>query len=88
MCSRKTWDAVERYAEMDCKIDFGVNDKGYCFAKINIIEGVEQVLSYTKPSESEEVVTAWACGAIPAAVVVEQPEKSTTVSVPIDDMPF
>lgn len=89
MCSRQTWAAVERFAELDCKIDFGVNEKGYCFAKINVIEGVEQVLSYTKPTESEEVVTAWACGVIPAAVViVEQPGQPTTISAPSEDLPF
>ena len=88
MCSKKTWAAVERFAELDCKIDFGVNEKGYCFAKINVIEGVEQVLSYTKPTESEEVVTAWACGAIPAAVAVEQQEHNTPVSAPDEDVPF
>jgi hypothetical protein len=88
MCSKQTWDAVERFAELDCKIDFGVNEKGYCFAKINVIEGVEQVLSYTKPAESEEVVTAWACGAIPAAVVSEQPAQTTPVSAPAEDLPF
>ena len=89
MCSKQTWAAVERFAELDCKIDFGVNEKGYCFAKINVIEGVEQVLSYTKPTESEEVVTSWACGAIPAAVViVEQPEQPTTASATVEDLPF
>jgi hypothetical protein len=88
MCSKQTWSAVERFAEMDCKIDFGVNEKGYCFAKINVVEGIEQVLSYTKTSESEEAVTAWACGAIPAAVVVEQPEQPTPVSAPEEEVPF
>ncbi len=63
-CSKQTWDAVERYAELDAKIDFGINEKGYCFAKINIENGVEQVLSYTPSTDAqEETVTGWACGA-------------------------
>ena len=32
-CSRQTWAAVERFSELDAKIDFGVNEKEYCFAK-------------------------------------------------------
>ncbi len=82
MCSNKTWDAVERYAEMDCKIDFGVNDKGYCTAKINIVEGVEQVLSYNPTGIQEENVTAWACGAIPTAKSEHEPTQSVSVEAP------
>ena len=94
MCSRQTWDAVERYAELDCKIDFGINDKDYCFAKINIENQVEQVLSYSKTEQQEEVVTGWACGAIPQAPKVEQPSTQQAAPAPApapiegDGLPF
>ncbi len=90
-CSGKTWDAVERFAEMDAKIDFGVNDKDYCFAKITIVDKVEQVLGYKVSEQQEEAVTAWACGAIPEAkreVVDEQSAGAiAAASAPVDDLP-
>lgn len=90
-CSGKTWDAVERFAELDCKIDFGVNEKDYCFAKITIVDGVEQVLSYTPSGGSDENVTGWACGAIPSAPVQQQSAPVQQQSAPVDttnDLPF
>lgn len=87
MCSVKTWDAVERYAELDAKIDFGVNDKGYCFARINIENGIEQVLSYN-PDTSVEVVTGWACGAIPETKVVTVKETKATDAETSTELPF
>ena len=66
-CSKQTWSAVEKYAELDVKIDFGVNEKGYCTAKISIVDKVEQIMSYTPSGGSDDDVTEWACGAIPAA---------------------
>ena len=88
-CSRQTWDAVERYAEMDCKIDFGVNEKEYCFAKINIVDGIEQVLSYTPSGNSDETVTGWACGAIPVARK-EDPQQAVAAVPPVEEdvLPF
>lgn len=90
-CSGKTWDAVERYAELDAKIDFGVNEKDYCFAKITIVDGIEQVLSYTPSGVSDDNVTGWACGSIPtaphapqSAPVQPQPAHVDTT----DDLPF
>jgi len=92
MCSKQTWEAVERYAELDCKIDFGINEKEYCFAKISIIDGIEQVLSYN-PDPNAVTVKGWACGAIPEAkkeVVDEQSAGSIAAeSAPVaDDFPF
>jgi len=66
-CSKQTWSAVEKYAELDAKIDFGVNEKGYCTAKISIVDKVEQIMSYTPSGGSDDYVTGWACGAIPEA---------------------
>ena len=80
MCSKQTWTAVERFAEMDAKIDFGVNEKEYCFAKISIIDGVEQVLYYNT-SANEESVTGWACGAIPT----EKKEETKVENTPTTD---
>lgn len=87
-CSKHTWSAVEKYAELDAKIDFGVNEKGYCTAKISIVDKVEQVLGYTPSAGSDDDVTEWACGAIPEAKkeevkqVVEIKEEEPT------DLPF
>ena len=88
-CSRQTWDAVERFAELDAKIDFGVNEKEYCFAKINIVDGIEQVLDYTPSGNSDETVTGWACGAIPVAKK-EDPQQAFAAAPPVeeDDLPF
>lgn len=89
MCSRLTWDAVERFAELNAKIDFGINDKGYCFAKINIDNGIEQVLGYV-PDANTENVTGWACGEIPTAKK-EEPKKETANTPPTkseNDLPF
>lgn len=87
MCSKQTWDAVARYAELDAKIDFGVNEKGYCFAKINIENGIEQILAYN-PDTNTEVVTAWACGAIPQAEPRAATTTTTTPAPQEDDLPF
>jgi hypothetical protein len=92
MCSKQTWEAVERYAELDCKIDFGVNEKEYCFAKISIVDGIEQVLSYN-PDPNAVTVKRWACGAIPEVkkeVVDEQSAGAIAAeSAPVvDDLPF
>ena len=90
MCSKQTWEAVERYAELDAKIDFGINDKDYCFARINIVDGIEQVLSYN-PDPNDVTVRGWACGAIPEAKV-EQVQESETAPVQetptANDLPF
>ena len=92
MCSKQTWDAVERYAELDAKIDFGINEKGYCFAKINIENSIEQVISYTPSTEQhEDVVTSWACGAIPESkkvieAIVETPTQPSASTG--SDLPF
>lgn len=89
MCSKQTWEAVDKYAELDAKIDFGVNEKGYCFAKINIENGVEQVLSYSLSEQNEENVTSWACGAIPKAKEQASAEiKQTAIPPKEDDLPF
>lgn len=85
-CSGKTWDAVERFAELDAKIDFGVNEKDYCFAKITIVDGVEQVLSYTPSASSDDNVKGWACGAIPTAKKEETKEVAAEPAT--DDLPF
>ncbi len=88
-CSRQTWDAVERFAELDAKIDFGVNEKEYCFAKINIVDGIEQVLAYTPSVNSDETVTGWACGAIPVARK-EDPQQAVAAVPPVEEdvLPF
>lgn len=44
-CSRFTFDRVERFSEIDAKIDFKVSERGYINAKIAIIDGKEQILT-------------------------------------------
>ena len=93
-CSKKTWAAVEKHYELDVKIDFGVNEKGYCTAKISIVDKVEQVLGYTPSGGSDEDVTEWACGAIPEAKkeeakpVVEHVPESGSDLLTDDGLPF
>lgn len=56
-CSDFTFNAVERFGIMDAKIMFTKNDKGYLNARIQVVDKVEQVLSYEAP---ESNVTGWA----------------------------
>lgn len=87
-CSNKTWDAVERFSELDCKIDFGVNEKEYCFAKICIVEGVEQVLSYVASASSDGNVIGWACGDIPPAKKEEADPIAEQRARVVENLPF
>lgn len=57
-CSNFTFDAVEAFGTLDAKIIFSCNDAGYVNAKIQVVDKVEQVISYEGP---EEFVNGWAC---------------------------
>lgn len=57
-CSNFTFDAVESFGTLDAKVIFSYNDAGYVNAKIQVIDKVEQVISYEGP---EEFVGGWAC---------------------------
>jgi len=85
MCSKQTWEAVERYAELDAKIDFGINEKEYCFAKISIVDGIEQVLGYN-PDPNAVTVKCWACGAIPEAKAETAPVEQQ--AAPVETLPI
>ena len=56
-CSDFTFNAVEQFGFMDAKIMFTKNEKGYLNARIQVVDKVEQVLSYEAP---ESNVTGWA----------------------------
>ena len=56
-CSGYTFDAVEKYGILDAKIVFQKNEKGYLNARIQVVDKIEQVLSYEAP---ESNVTGWA----------------------------
>jgi hypothetical protein len=88
MCSRYTWEAVEKYAELDVKIEFSINDKGYPAAKIAIEDKIEQVLGY-KTSDSDNV-TGWACGAAPIrpAEILPTTPPQTAAANGEGDLPF
>ena len=75
-CSRFTFDRVERFSEIDAKIDFKVSDKGYINAKIVIIDGKEQILSYTPPVNEEEKVDCWACAAPEPSKTVDETDEN------------
>ena len=57
-CSNYTFDAVEAFGTIDAKIIFSCNDAGFVNAKIQVVDKVEQVISYEGP---EEFVSGWAC---------------------------
>lgn len=57
-CSNFTFDAVEAFGTLDAKVIFSCNDAGYVNAKIQVVDKVEQVISYEGP---EEFVNGWAC---------------------------
>ena len=59
-CSNFTFDAVEAFGTLDAKIIFSCNDAGFVNAKIQVVDKVEQVISYEGP---EEFVSGWACPA-------------------------
>ena len=59
-CSNFTFDAVEAFGTLDAKVIFSCNDAGYVNAKIQVVDKVEQVISYEGP---EEFVSGWACPA-------------------------
>lgn len=75
-CSCFTFDRVERFAELDAKIDFKVSDKGYINAKIAVVDGKEQIVSYTPPTDEEEKVDGWACAAPEPTKTVDETDEN------------
>lgn len=53
-CSNFTFDKVQRFGILDANVLFIVNDKGYCNAKIQIIDRVEQVNGYEAPEDEAQ----------------------------------
>lgn len=75
-CSQFTFDRVEKFGVLDAQIVFTVSDSGYCNAKIQVIDRVEQINGYTPPAPfEEEIIEGWATTA-PEAVNRGE-EKST-----------
>lgn len=56
-CSHFTFDRVARFGILDANIIFSINDKGYCNAKIQVIDRKEKINGYEEP---EDEVTGWA----------------------------
>lgn len=93
-CSNFTFDAVEAFGTLDAKVIFSCNDAGYVNAKIQVVDKVEQVISYEGP---EEFVNAWACPA-PAPkkhdddplkpIQVVEPPTSATPAIPAFQPPI
>jgi hypothetical protein len=94
-CSNYTFDRVKRFGVLDAKIIFSVNEKGYCNAKIQVVDHKEQINEYNEP---EEEVSGWNVPAPEATA--QQPygdgskaepnpiTNSTDVNVPNVDLPF
>jgi len=55
-CSNYTFDKVQKFGILDANILFTVNEKGYCNAKIQVIDRKEQINGYEEP---EQEVTGW-----------------------------
>lgn len=58
-CSHFTFDRVERFGVIDCKVEFVVNKDGFVNAKIQVIDKKEQVFGYEVPEQQEEEVCGW-----------------------------
>lgn len=54
--SNYTFDRVKRFGVLDANILFVVNEKGYCNAKIQVIDRKEQINGYEEP---EDEVSGW-----------------------------
>ena len=78
-CSNFTFDAVEAFGTLDAKVIFSCNDAGYVNAKIQVVDKVEQVISYEGP---EEFVSGWACPAPAQKKHDEDPLKPIQVVEP------
>lgn len=65
-CSRFTFEHVQAFGTIDAQIEFDVNDRGFCNAKIKVVDRKEQIVAYEPPTEREEEVDGWE---------IEAPEK-------------
>ena len=68
-CSHFTFDRVDRFGVLDCKIEFVVNKDGFINPKIQVIDKtlengktikVENIFGYEAPEQQEEEVDGWA----------------------------
>lgn len=59
-CSHFTFDRVDRFGMLDCKIEFVVNKDGFINPKIQVIDKKEQIFGYEAPEQQEEEVDGWA----------------------------
>ena len=59
-CSHFTFDRVDRFGVLDCKIEFVVNKDGFINPKIQVIDKKEQIFGYEAPEQQEEEVDGWA----------------------------
>ena len=59
-CSHFTFDRVDRFGVLDCKIEFVVNKDGFINPKIQVIDKKEQIFGYKAPEQQEEEVDGWA----------------------------
>ena len=58
-CSHFTFDRVDRFGMLDCKIEFVVNKDGFINPKIQVIDKKEQIFGYEAPEQQEEEVDGW-----------------------------
>ena len=101
-CSNFTFDRVDRFGILDAKIIFSQNDKGYVYAKIQVVDKKEQIDGYEPPTSlQDEEVEGWSTPA-PAARTTETPtfqNAAETLPIPtpnfnslnpkdVEDLPF
>lgn len=77
-CSHFTFDRVERFGILDCKVEFVVNKEGFVNPKIQVIDKKEQIFGYEPPEPQEEEVTGWASPAPDA----KEPEPKSDYNFP------
>lgn len=83
-CSGYTFEKVKKFDELDAKIEFGVNEQGWCFAKIAVIDKKEQVIGCISSGYVEEEVEGWENEPEPTY----KTQVSAPPPLPVDDLPF
>ena len=83
-CSHFTFDRVERFGILDCKVEFVVNKDGFVNPKIQVIDKKEQIFGYEPPEPQDEEVTGWE---IYAPEVKTEHQKTEHATTPQPELP-
>jgi len=85
-CSHFTFDRVDRFGVLDCKIEFVVNKDGFINPKIQVVDKKEQIFGYEAPEQQEEEVDGWASQA--PEIKQQQPIGDGSHAEPNPIVPF